>query len=72
MLDGEMRISRWRRQPVILLLRNTFASATSVSLFPRDRMRDITSERLALVKMSAITILFYLFSGQKRFHLHRE
>jgi hypothetical protein len=37
---------------MILCRRNNFASATSVSLFPRERMRDITSERFALVKTS--------------------
>jgi hypothetical protein len=45
---------RCLRQPVILFRRNNFASATSVSLFPRERTRDMTSERFALVKMSAI------------------
>jgi hypothetical protein len=37
-----------------LFRRNSFASAISVSLFPRERMRDITSERFVLVKMSDI------------------
>src|ERR1043165_1240796 len=39
-----------RRQPVILLRRNKRTSAISVSLFPRPRIRDITSDRFALVK----------------------
>jgi hypothetical protein len=39
---------------VILFTRNNFASASSVSLFPRERMRDITSDRFALVKTSGI------------------
>jgi hypothetical protein len=43
-----------RRQPVIWFRRKNLASATSVSLFPRERMRDITSERFALVKTSDI------------------
>jgi len=34
--------------------RNNFASASSVSLFPRPRIRDITSDRFALVKTSGI------------------
>jgi hypothetical protein len=33
-----------------------FASASSVSLFPRERMRDITSDRFALVKTSDISV----------------
>jgi hypothetical protein len=32
--------------------RNTRINASSVSLFPRERMRDITSLRLALLKTS--------------------
>lgn len=40
--------------PLIPFARNTRASASSVSLFPRLRMRDITSERLDLEKTSAI------------------
>jgi hypothetical protein len=42
-------------QPVILFRRNNFASASSVSLFPRERMRDITSDRFVLVKTSDIS-----------------
>jgi hypothetical protein len=34
--------------------RKSFASANSVSLFPRPRIRDITFDRFALVKTSAI------------------
>jgi hypothetical protein len=45
---------RCRLQPEILCARNNRASATSVPLFPRDRMRDITSDRFDLVKTSAI------------------
>jgi hypothetical protein len=48
------RLSQCRRQPEILFRRNNFASASSGALFPRERMRDITSERLALVKTSGI------------------
>jgi len=44
----------FRRQPVILFRLNNFASAISVASFPRERMRDITSDRFALVKMSGI------------------
>jgi len=36
------------------LLRNSRASASSVSLFPRPRMRDITSDRLVWVKTSGM------------------
>ena len=42
------------RQPVILFARSSFASASSVALFPRERMRDITSERFFLENTSAI------------------
>jgi hypothetical protein len=38
-------------------VRNSLASASSVSLFPRERMRDMTSERLDLEKTSAINLL---------------
>ncbi len=34
--------------------RSSFISASSVFLFPRQRMRDITSDRLAVVKTSGI------------------
>ena len=34
--------------------RKTRINASSVSLFPRERMRDITSLRLALVKTSGM------------------
>jgi hypothetical protein len=37
---------------VIPSARKTRTSASSVAPFPRERMRDITSLRLALVKMS--------------------
>ena len=42
------------RQPVMRYRRKKFASANSVALFPRERMRDITNERFALEKMSGI------------------
>ena len=48
------RISICLRQPVILCRRNSFISASSVALFPRLRIRDITYERFALEKTSAI------------------
>jgi hypothetical protein len=54
MKSGLPKIFLFRRHPVILFRRNSFASAISVSLFPRERMRDITSERFVLVKMSDI------------------
>ncbi len=41
-----------RRQPVIPSARISLTSASSVALFPRDRTRLITSERLAFVKTS--------------------
>jgi hypothetical protein len=55
-LSTVARINTWRRQPVIPFARNSFANASSVSLFPRERMRDITSDRFALVKTSGISI----------------
>jgi hypothetical protein len=45
--------------------RSNFASATSVSLLPRPRIRDITSDRFALVKMSDIQRLTVI-SGQRK------
>jgi len=53
---GEQRylILTCLRQPPILCRRNNFASATSVSLFPRERMRDITSDRFFVENTSAI------------------
>jgi hypothetical protein len=42
------RTSACLRHPEILFRRNSFASASSVSLFPRERMRDITSDRFRL------------------------
>jgi hypothetical protein len=56
-------------QPEIPLSRNSFANASSVSLFPRERMRDITSERLALVKTSD-TQRFSVISGQRETALY--
>lgn len=53
--SGLPKIEICLRQPVILFCRNRRASAISVSLFPRPRIRDITSERFALVKTSAIS-----------------
>jgi hypothetical protein len=44
----------FRRHPVILLNRKILASTNSVSWFPCPRIRDITSDRLALVKMSGM------------------
>ena len=62
-LLSDFPISLCRRQPVMRCRRNNFASASSVSLFPRPRIRDITSERLALVKTSGIE-RFAVISGQ--------
>src|SRR4051812_13064005 len=52
--------------------RNSFASASSVSLLPRPRMRDITCERFSLVKTSAMSARhglseFVLLAGEKSF-----
>jgi hypothetical protein len=52
----DFRITQCRRQPVIACLRSNFASATSVSLLPRLRIRAITSDRFALLKTSDIFI----------------
>lgn len=43
-----------RRHPVMCCERKTRIKASSVSLFPRPRMRDITALRLAGVKTSVI------------------
>ena len=48
-----IRICLCLLHPVMPCARKTRTSASSVALFPRERMRDITSLRLALVKMSA-------------------
>ena len=50
------RSLRCLRQPVILCWRNNFISASSVAAFPRERMRDITADRFALVKTSDINV----------------
>lgn len=52
--------------------RNIRASANSVSLFQRPRIRDITSDRFALVKTSGIE-RFAVVSGQRQppFHFIR-
>ena len=41
-------------QPVIRVSRNNFAKTISVSLFPRPRTRDITSDRFPFVNISAM------------------
>jgi hypothetical protein len=50
----------WRRQPVILLARSRRTIASSVRSLPRPLIRDITSERFALVKTSATTQWLYI------------
>ncbi len=47
-------IFRCRRHPQIPFARSNRASATSVSLFPRLRIRDITSDRFFLENTSGI------------------
>src|SRR5665213_1280845 len=54
---------------MILCRRKNFAKASSVSLLPRLRIRDITSERLALVKTSGIQ-RFPEISGQRETPFH--
>ncbi len=48
------RISECLLHPLMPCSRSNFTNASSVSLFPRPRIRDITSERFALVKTSGI------------------
>jgi hypothetical protein len=55
--SGFPKMGRCRRQPVILFLRRSRARAISVSLLPRPRMRDMTSERFILVKTSGISVM---------------
>lgn len=50
------------RHPVMRCARNNFASASSVSRFPRVRMRDSTSERFDLVNTSGIFVMIFLES----------
>lgn len=57
------RISTCLRQPEIRCARNSRISASSVSRLPRPRMRDITSDRFALVKTSDIKRPLYAGSS---------
>jgi len=52
--SGLPKMDRLRRQPVTRCNRRMWSNANSVSLLPRPRMRDITSERFFLVKTSGI------------------
>ena len=52
--SGLPKNGRWRRHPVMLCWRKILMRASSVSLLPCPRIRDMTSERLALVKTSDI------------------
>lgn len=52
--SGFPKTGRLRRQPVTRCLRNRLIKASSVSLFPLPRMRDMTCDRLVLVKTSGI------------------
>ncbi len=52
--SGFPKTGRLRRQPVTRCFRNRLIKASSVSLFPLPRMRDMTCDRLVLVKTSAI------------------
>jgi hypothetical protein len=54
------RTSACLRHPVIPFARNSFANASSVSRFPRERIRDITSERFALEKTSGMVAILSL------------
>lgn len=55
-LHVSTRSFTWRLHPVIPAARISPASFYSVSLFPVERMRDMTSERLAGVKTSGIAL----------------
>ena len=46
------------------LCRNNFTSASSVSLLPCPRIRDIISDRLALVKTSAMQSVVFALAGK--------
>lgn len=52
--SGFPKTGRRRRQPAMPWRRKSFIKASSVSLLPCPRMRDMTSERLALVKTSGM------------------
>jgi len=56
------------RVPKFVILASPL-DATSVSLFPRPRIRDITSDRLALVNTSGIQG-FTVISGQRETPFH--
>jgi hypothetical protein len=52
--SGFPKTGCFRRQPTMRCRRKSFRRASSVSLLPWPRMRDMTSERFALVKTSAM------------------
>lgn len=52
--SGLPKSCEFLRQPLMRCLRNKARSASSVSLFLRERMRPITSDRLCFVKTSMI------------------
>jgi len=56
-LSTVARINKCRRQPQIPAARNSRASASSVSRLPRERIRDMTSERFALEKTSGMVAI---------------
>ncbi len=61
----------FRRQPVIRFRRINAISANSVVLLPRDRMRAITCDRFAGVKMSVSDVI-QRFDITKQNLLHRR
>lgn len=56
MKSGRPKIGTCRLHPTILYRRSNRANATSVSLFPRDRIAAITRERFPLLKTSLILV----------------
>jgi hypothetical protein len=63
--SGRPKIGRCRRHPVMPCCRKILINASSVSLFPRPRIFDITSDRFCFVKTSGITQLNHKNASQQ-------
>ncbi len=57
-----------RRHPVMAAACKSFTRASSVSLLPRPRMRDITCERFAVVKTSGMVLALSLRGSRQNFN----
>ena len=66
--ESAIRTSECLLHPVIPFARNSFASASSVSRLPRERIRDITSERFRFEKTSAMNRAWRCFISCSPLH----